>query len=261
MYKQLYRIYRVIVTALLFIVFGLGGLFLALIVFNLISIVIRDNDRRIYLSRYITALSFRFFLSLSSFLHIIKLDLSDFDVSNLPKSCVIVANHPTLLDYVILASVFYRSNFVVKEEVLSNVFLKGVAKASGYIANSEHRSLMDKAIKIIHEGQSLIIFPEGTRSRSRENLKLKRGAANIAVRAGCDVQVVYLTCSEPFLDKTHSWHHIPSQCPEYRLRLGNLINMDDFIQSNSQHSEPSILARILTNVLAVEMVKAYAQWR
>ncbi len=48
-----------------------------------------------------------------------------------------VANHPTLIDYVILASVMPETDCLVKSALLRNPFVSGVIRSADYLINSE----------------------------------------------------------------------------------------------------------------------------
>jgi 1-acyl-sn-glycerol-3-phosphate acyltransferase len=112
----------------------------------------------------------------------------------LPRTCVIVANHTSYLDGVILAAALPpRFGFVIKKE-MSRVPLAGALLrriGSEFVErNDRHRSAMDarRVLKKASEGQALVFFPEGTFSKvPGELLRFHTGAFVTAVRAGCPV--------------------------------------------------------------------------
>lgn len=79
-----------------------------------------------------------------------------------------VANHPTLIDYVILASVMPETDCLVKSALLRNPFVSGVIRAADYLINSEAETLLSASQQRLAQGDTLLIFPEGTRTRSGE---------------------------------------------------------------------------------------------
>ena len=69
-----------------------------------------------------------------------------------------------LLDVVLLISHFSNSNVPVKKDLLNNPSMKGEIIASGYIPNDESMEMLEEIDAVFKSGQSLLIFPEGTRA-------------------------------------------------------------------------------------------------
>ena len=61
--------------------------------------------------------------------------------------------------------------------------------------------LVEDCVAAVRGGGNLIVFPEGTRTPADGSISLKRGAANIAVRAPCDITPVLVRCAPPMLIK------------------------------------------------------------
>ena len=79
-------------------------------------------------------------------------------------SIIEVAGYPSLLDVVLLISHFSNSNVPVKKDLLNNPSMKGEIIASGYILNDESMEMLEEIDAVFKSGQSLLIFPEGTRA-------------------------------------------------------------------------------------------------
>ena len=67
-------------------------------------------------------------------------------------------------------------------------------------------------------GETLIVFPEGTRTYSREPLKFMRGAANIAMQAKVPFLPVDIRC-EPATLKKEKWYQVPETPPHFRFEF------------------------------------------
>ena len=93
-----------------------------------------------------------------------------------------LANHPSLIDVVVLISIIPNADCVVKAHLFKNPFLRGVVKNTGYISNADPEGLLVDCKKSLAAGNNLIIFPEGTRTKVGQAVKFQRGAANIALR-------------------------------------------------------------------------------
>lgn len=114
--------------------------------------------------------------------------------SNLPSGpCVIVANHASYLDGVVLkAALPARFCFVIKKEVtrvpIAGLFLRRIG--SEFVDRfNRHAGGMDarRLIKAADAGQALAFFPEGTFLPHPGVGKFHTGAFAIAVRAGLPV--------------------------------------------------------------------------
>ena len=226
----MYLLYRALLTPLCFIIFNGGALVLSLIWFHLLNLVVHNPKRRQYYARLSVSLSFRFFIKLLCVLRLIKVRFEHFERLSSEGSrpgVILVANHPSLIDYVLIASRLEHINCVVKEALRHNFFLKGIVKATGYLANDDPEAFLQLGSACLAQGEDLLIFPEGTRtSRSRE-FRLRRGAAALAVHSGRPLQVITITLSTEFLSKEKRWYHVPRTCPEYVLSVGEKLSPDE----------------------------------
>lgn len=165
-------LWRLVMTGFCFVLFGVGGLLLSLVWFNLLLIVQRDRTNRRRLARRSIAASFRFFLTVARGLGVLDYRIHNLDALRNDRGCLVVANHPTLIDYVILASVMPETDCLVKSALLRNPFVSGVIRAADYLINSEAEPLLAASQQRLAQGDTLLIFPEGTRTRSGEALSL-----------------------------------------------------------------------------------------
>lgn len=113
-------------------------------------------------------------------------------------ACVIVANHTTYLDGLILtAALPPRFAFVIKREMaaapLVGLLLRRIG--SEFVDRfNRHRGAMDtrRVLRRASEGQALVFFPEGTFSKQPGLLRFHTGAFVTAVRANCPVVPVII---------------------------------------------------------------------
>ena len=227
----MYLLYRALLTPLCFIIFNGGALVLSLIWFHLLNLVVRNPKRRQYYARLSVSLSFRFFIKMLCVLHLIKVRFEHFerlaDAGSRP-GVILVANHPSLIDYVLIASRLEHINCVVKEALRHNFFLKGIVKATGYLANDDPEAFLQLGSACLTQGEDLLIFPEGTRTSRQREFRLRRGAAALAVHSGHSLQVITITLSTEFLSKEKRWYHVPRTCPEYVLSVGEELRPSEF---------------------------------
>lgn len=241
------RGWRRLMTGLCFVLFGVGGLLLSLVWFNLLNLVQRDRTRRRRLARRSIAASFRAFLTVARGLGVLDYRFNNPEVLRHERGCLVVANHPTLIDYVLIASVMPETDCLVKSALLRNPFVRGAIRAADYLINSEADTLLSTSQQRLDQGDTLLIFPEGTRTQVGQAIKLQRGAANIAVRCASDLRVVIIHCNEHLLDKQSRWYNIPPNKPCFTVDVRERISIHDFYDAAGQ--EPALAARELNRHL------------
>jgi len=234
--KALNRFWRMLATGFCFILFGLGSFLLSLIWFRLLFLVVRNPTS-----------CFRFFLEVARLIGALDYKIEGAEKLKDDKGCLILANHPTLIDYVLITSLLPRADCIVKAELQYNFFLSGAVKAAGYLINSEGEALINACSKRLAEGNVIVIFPEGTRTTPNTEIKLQRGAANIAVRVPCDMRLVLVSCSETLLSKESKWYNIPEEKPIFKIEVLDKISPEPFLKEAK--GVPSLAARLLTTSL------------
>ncbi|ENY3785339.1 lysophospholipid acyltransferase family protein [Citrobacter koseri] len=243
--------WRLVMTGFCFALFGIGGLLLSVVWFNLLLLLVWNPVRRRRLARRSIATSFRAFLTVAKTLGVLDYRIEGSDVLRQEKGCLVVANHPTLIDYVLLASVMPETDCLVKSALLKNPFVSGVIRAADYLINSQADALLPACQQRLDQGDTILIFPEGTRTRPGEKMTLQRGAANIAVRCGSDLRVVTIHCSEHLLDKQSKWYDVPPAKPLFTVEVRERIAIDPFNDANLQ--EPALAARQLNRHLLLQL--------
>lgn len=241
------RAWRVVATGFCFALFGIGGLLLSGVWFTLMRLTVRDPARRSQLTQNSIRHSFRFFLATTRFFGVLDYRFDHAERFNQDRSCLVIANHPSLLDYVLLASRMPRCDCIVKEALLSNPFVSGVIKAAGYLANAQSDRLLEQCQQRLAAGGTLLVFPEGTRTTPGKPLSLQRGAANIALRSQCEIRVVHIRCQPPMLTKQGKWYNIPAIKPQFQITVQDKIDTRAFIHADDV--SPALAARRLTQHL------------
>ena len=212
-------LWRLFGTVLCFAVFGIGGLVYGLLIFPLLFVFIRDREARRIVARSFIGRGFGAFLWLVKAVSAADIRVEGREHINDQRRQLIIANHPTLIDVVILISLFPQANCVIKEAVVRNPFMRSTVRAADYISNREPEDLLDNCISYLRDGKSLLLFPEGTRTRHNEPIKFKLGAATVAVRANADILPVAIECEPAYLSKQHPWHYVPRDVPVFTVRI------------------------------------------
>jgi 1-acyl-sn-glycerol-3-phosphate acyltransferase len=158
---------------------------------------------------------------------VLSYELTGLEQLGLPGQ-VVVANHPTLMDFMFLLGFAPSSSCIAKEALWRNPFTRWPIAAAGYVSNHPTDLMVERAADALRQGQSVIIFPEGTRTARGQPLNFHRGAAAIAIRAAAVVTPVYIRCSPPTLGKGDPWYRIPDRRPHYSLTKGADVDPEPF---------------------------------
>ena len=180
-----------------FALFGVGSLLLATVVFPLLFVISGFSRKRLGpKARFAVHISLKFVIWQLVVLHGIDFRVEHRERLKNLKSKLIVANHPSLLDVVILFSLIPNADCIVKGSLGENGIVRGIVN-SIYIVNSKtFDEQLEETKKSLDDGNCLIIFPEGTRSTPGKRWFFKKGAARFALNAKKDVVPIYFGGNE-----------------------------------------------------------------
>ncbi len=232
-------------TGLSFAVFGTGGVVLRVLVFPLLQLLVWNRGRRTRAARAVVRLSFRFFIAMMVFLGVLRYRITGLERLD-RNGLLILSNHPTLIDTVFLMAFTRNANCIVRHGLRNNPFTRGPVRAAGYIGNEEGPELVAACARALEAGENLIVFPEGTRTLPGGAVRLKRGAANIAVRAGRAITPVRIRCSPPTLFKGNPWWRVPAAMAMFHIEVKEDIQVQDF---TGEGRPDTLAARHLTEYL------------
>ncbi|RRV29228.1 1-acyl-sn-glycerol-3-phosphate acyltransferase [Pseudomonas sp. o96-267] len=212
-----------------FALFGVGGVLLRVLVFPLLSLLPGDVLRRRTRARAVVSRTFRLFVEFMFRTGVLTYEVEGAERLGRPGQMVI-ANHPSLIDVVVLIAFIRDANCVVKQSLWENPCMRGPIRAAQYISNSGSMDMLDEAASALQSGETLIIFPEGTRTVPGSNPEFHRGAAAIAVRGASVVTPVVISVTPTTLTKAEPWYSIPSRRFHFRLRVGEDIDPRQFTE-------------------------------
>ncbi|MGE5540445.1 MAG: lysophospholipid acyltransferase family protein [Gemmatimonas sp.] len=222
MLRQLDRLYRQGATGFAFAWLFVGGAALAATVLPLLSLVPGHGRER---AQAVIRLTFRWYLAMLRGLSLLRIRVEGRDRLERCRGRVIIANHPSLLDVVILMALVPNAQCIVKSALWSNRYLGGLVRRAGYIRNDlEPEALIAECRAALDRGANIIVFPEGTRSAPGFPPHFHRGFANIATRTGAPVQPVVITCSPPTLCKGEAWWAVPARRPVFRVTVSDCVS-------------------------------------
>jgi 1-acyl-sn-glycerol-3-phosphate acyltransferase len=245
MLDRVERAWRAVATGISFLLFGLGGLLLRVFVFPLLSLALRDRQRRTAAARAVVRSAFRLFIGIMRTLGVLRYEIRGLEKLD-REGLLILANHPTLIDTVFLMAFVRSADCIVKGSLADNPFTRGPVRAAGYIHNCDGAQLVEACVASLRSGMNLIIFPEGTRSGRGEGIAFKRGAANVAVRGQRAVTPVLIRCEPLTLGKGEKWWRVPPRRAQFHIEVRDDIDVASFSQDGASEV---IAARRLTEYL------------
>lgn len=224
-----FKLVRTINTALAYIIFIVGALTQGVVVYLVILLITRSGKNRQRALRRSVQYSFKLFLWLCRVLRVFKVDFKDLKNLSENKRMVIVANHPSLVDYVIIMSVMNVSTSVMVKESLTQTFMKYIINHLGYFHNKEEAKNIED---IIERDGSVLIFPEGTRTKDFHKIHFVRGAANIALRKNMAVLPVFINCdAKGYLSSSFFSFSIPEKVPTFTVEIGEFVEIIDYLDN------------------------------
>ncbi|ABI89152.1 acyltransferase family protein [Burkholderia ambifaria AMMD] len=184
---------------------------------------------------------FRVLVALLQRMGVMKLELSGVERLANGGPAIVVANHPTWLDVMVLLSLTPKACCVVKRGHWGNPCFWGIVRAAEYVSNADAVGLVEAGARQLAAGYTMIVFPEGTRSPGDNRLHaFSRGFAHMALQSRSRIQPVLIDCDPPVFTKTLQWYHVPSRA--FRMRIDVLEPMDPN-RLASDVTSPSIAAR------------------
>lgn len=222
-----------------FAVFGIGSFILGTALFPVLHLLSGFSGVRFRkMARYFISKSFVLFVKYVEITGSMRVSIKHRELLKGAKSKVIIANHPSLLDVVILISLIPNADCIVKGALIDNKFVSAIIR-NLYIPNTlPFEKQLELAAQSMAEGNNLIIFPEGTRSRTGEPWAFKKGAARFAIYSKSDIIPVYFGGNEKTglrkYDKMLSHH--PTERYFYNLEVLPQISVTEYLDMPASKS-------------------------
>lgn len=224
MLRRIDRAWRIAATGLAFACMFAGGGLLAATVLPMLALLPGDPRER---AQRVIRTTFRAYLATLQGIRLLRIETEGLGRLADSGGAIVIANHPSLLDVVMLMAFIQRSQCIVKHQLWTSALLGGLVRRADYIRNDlDGEQMLAACRESLERGAALIIFPEGTRSRPGAPLHFQRGFANLAVLTGAPVLPVLISCDPPTLTKGEAWWVVPERRPVFRLRVGEKLDTD-----------------------------------
>ncbi len=128
---------------------------------------------------------------------------------NIPEGpALLCPNHTSLSDPLFVVFALHLKNrpqVMAKAEVMEIPILGWLLRKAGVFAVERGKSdvgAIKQALKCLKSGEKLLLFPEGTRSKTGELGPAKGGAAMLAVRTGVPIVPMYIPAKKKWFRRT-----------------------------------------------------------
>ncbi len=214
------REFRRLATGFCFLTFIGGGFILTVTALPLILLFSPKTEQREIRTLKLIRFCFKLFVRYMQLLSpVASVKIEGLDDHQSLKGSIVIANHPSLLDVVVILSCLPPSQCFVKKALLEHIYFGGLIRAAGYIANEQAAQLIADCTRSLRSGRALLIFPEGTRSPAHGLHPFNRSAAQLALRTGAPIRPIVITCEPATLLKDDPWHAIPERAMSFVLRF------------------------------------------
>ena len=196
---------------------------------------------------------FRIYLRILSVFCACHFDLDEIDRLRDQGPLIVAANHPSLLDAVMIVSRLPNAVCVMKAVLMDNLLFGAAARLARYIRNDAALEMVLSARDELQEGAHLVIFPEGSRTLNFPVDACLPSTGLIASRSKVDIQTLLIEFSTPYLGKAWPLLRRPELPLSCRIRLGRRFpppanlqafsaELDSYFRSEFGQKSPSTVA-------------------
>lgn len=172
--------------------FGFGTVILSIICFPILKLVFRKKKDFRYYTRYLVYILFNGFMKILEILNVSKIKVNKKGYLNNLRSAIVVANHPAYLDSPVMISQLKHTAVIAKASLSRKNIMHFVINEL-YMPNSlPFDEIKERAKEDLANGNTIMMFPEGTRSTKYGQHKFKKGCARISLATGCPIIPVYI---------------------------------------------------------------------
>lgn len=193
------------------------------LVWNLAAVVLHPllpRERGLAMGRAGISRGYALFWAIANRSGLLKMDASVLDPLRDTPGLIFVANHPSMLDALMLVARLPRSACVMKASLVHNPFLGPGARLARYIGNDSALNMVRMAVADLKAGGQLVLFPEGTRTTRLPINNFRPGFTLIAKLARAPIQTVFIDTDSPYLGKGWPLWRLPPLPVQFTVRLG-----------------------------------------
>ena len=229
------RFIRSFLSGFCFFLFGIGGLIAGTLIAPFPLLLCNQKTQRRILSNTVHYL-WKIFVGLMCMLKLIDIKTTNEKELKQLRGKIVIANHPSLIDVVILVSKIPHSICVVKGSLFQNFFIKFLIRHI-YLSNSmQPNEFLTTATDYLESGYNIIIFPEGTRTVKNKPIHLHRGFAYLQARSKHDIQPIHIENNPHILGKNDKWYNVGDKPSVYTLKVLPKISFETISGATNRQS-------------------------
>ena len=224
---------RLIGAGVMFVYFGVGSLLLSYVLLPWSRRGATTEAERVRRAHALITRGFAQFHAIMRAFRLLEYDPRAVRVALPDGPCVLVCNHPTLIDVTATCAAIGSCCTVVRGDLFGNVFLGRILRSAWHIDAGDGASMAGAAVvqgglDRLAAGFRVLIFPEGTRSPAGWIRRFRRGAFEIACRADVPLVPLFLACTPPALAKGLPWYAQPKRLVFYAIEPLGVFRPSDF---------------------------------
>jgi 1-acyl-sn-glycerol-3-phosphate acyltransferase len=179
-----------------------------------------SRERGVVVGRAAISSVYRGFWSFAQWLGLMRIDYTALDVLHRDAGLIIAANHPSMLDALLVIARVPRGICIMRASLMRNPFLGAGARLARYIRNEPPRGMIRSCVANLKAGGQLVLFPEGTRTIHAPINPFRPGITLIAQMAQVPIQTVFIESKSPYLGKGWPIWRTPEFPVVFNVRLG-----------------------------------------
>lgn len=174
------------------------------------------------------------------------------------RGTIVVCNHPSLIDALILLSILPNAVCIMRGDLSGSLVLGAITRMAGYVPNDSGRAMVREGSRTLKEGGNLLIFPEGTRTRTEPVNIFKKGFALVAEKSGVPIQTVLIERTGTYLSKQSSLFDQAELPLKYRIHLGAVFRAEkrESPQELAYRIEAYFLRNLKNDGCSVQLAKS-----
>lgn len=140
------------------------------------------------------------------------------------RAFLLVSNHPTLIDVVLLLGSFPQLSCVAKASWYRSFLMAPMLAKTEYVPGAGFDAERDEGEDLpvvrrieakLRAGVPVLVFPEGTRSLAESLRRFHRGGVEAAIRAGVPILPIFIANDQPFLMKGVPFWRVPRRTCDF----------------------------------------------
>jgi 1-acyl-sn-glycerol-3-phosphate acyltransferase len=221
------------------------------VVWNLLAVLlypIMPAEPATRLGRAVISWVYGAFWSAGEKLGLLVWDARAVDVLRDEPGLIIVSNHPTVLDALMIVSRLPKSACLMKSSLMFNPLLGPGARLARYIRNDTPVGTVRQSVRDLKRGGQLVLFPEGTRTVTHPLNPFRPGITLIAKLARAPIQTVFIDTDTPYMSKGWPIWKLPPIPMRFGFRLGRRFDPSADEQALLEELAIYMASEVRTNV-------------